>query len=420
MNATLLVVGLALLTADPASGSTPKKSGVGEGVAGSSRFDSGRASPAVPLDDDDHVNVKNGAPAKLRFSGGRFGSAARAAKPDPTKAAATYRFRSGAAKVPPSEEPAPKGISAGTAEPLVPIEKSPMEQEGIVAKEQPADVKSPKRKPKRKLAALVLAQALATPDKESLAGRPLSLQQAFSLAASAVDRIDVAGAYWKLSATTADYHLAIRHHRRLGELQKLVQQHGRANDAALLAAAMTASKAGVYKMHFEAVAAQYPLATLLRQSTADSLPWAEDLPLAAAYRTNFTSIFATRLAPARARLIDRTLPIRLQEINARADAVLAADESFRSQQDAYRLGQIYLPAVLSADASLRGQWQQFVVAVYAYNRDILEYAGMVGGATASDASLVGMLIDVKTTAAPRWMPKQQPTLAEPLKSVLRK
>ncbi|MCH8922582.1 MAG: hypothetical protein IIA67_05480 [Planctomycetes bacterium] len=296
----------------------------------------------------------------------------------------------------------------------MPIEK------GSAATQKPADGKRPVKKLKQKLASLVLAQALEAPDKDALAGRPLSLEQAFSLALGPIERIGVAGAYWKLSATTADYHLAIRHYGRLGVLQKLVERHGRANDAALIAAAMTAGQAGIHKTHVEAVTAQHELAILLRQSTADSLPLAEDLPLAAAYRTSFASIFATRSAPARARLIDRTLPIRLREIKARADAVLAADEAFRSQQEAYRLGQIYLPAALSADTALRGQWQQFGAAVYAYNQDILEYAGMVGGHTASDASLVEMLIDVKTKASPGWTPKQQPTLAEPLDSVIRR
>jgi hypothetical protein len=414
MNATLFIVGLALLAADPAPQSNPDDSLVNakDGVAGSSRFESRGASPAVPLDADDRA--KDTAPAKSRFGASRFTPAARTTIPDAAKKdAATGRFRFGASIPPPADEQAAQGKPIGKAEPLVPIEKG-------IAPTPPADAKLPKEKLKKKLAALVLAQALEAPKKDFLAGRPISLEQAFSLARSSPERIGVAGAYWTLSAATADYHLAVRHHGRLGTLQKLVERHGRAGDAALIAAAMTAGKAHVHKMHVAAIVAQHELATLLRQSTADSLPLAEDIPLAAAYRTSFASIFAARPAPARARLIDRTLPIRLQEITARTDAVLAADEAFRSQQDAYRLGQIYLPAVLASDEALRRQWQQFDAAVYAYNDDILEYAGMVGGHTASDASLVGMLIDVTTKTAPGWSPKKQPTLAEPLDSVLRK
>ena len=115
MNATLLIVGLALLAADPA----PKNRFTGaniakEGVAGSSRFESGGASPAVPLDADDKVN--DGTPAKSRFGADRFTPAARTAK----------------------------GVPEKKAEPLVPIET------GITAAEKPAEVKRPKKNLKRK------------------------------------------------------------------------------------------------------------------------------------------------------------------------------------------------------------------------------------------------------------------------------
>ena len=200
--------------------------------------------------------------------------------------------------------------------------------------------------------------------------------------------------YWKLSATQADYNWAIDEGARLDQVAA-----AKGLKAAVLSVAQAGGQARVHEAQVGAVAAQQELADLLAWPSTTPLPLAADPPLVGPYRTYFDTLFAGRVPPARTRVIDRSLPIRLQAIQDRTLAVQAASSAIRYAEDARGKGQVDLQALLNCHAELARQRRAFLSTVRDYNLDIGEYALAVADPTLPNERLVAMLIVVRPAAA---------------------
>ena len=144
--------------------------------------------------------------------------------------------------------------------------------------------------------------------------------------------------------------------------------------------------------------AQHELAAIAQFPADAPLPLPADRPHVGAYRTNYQELFAARPAPDRARLIDRTLPIRRMAIDQRAIAIQAAQDALTAAIDSYQAGQGGLANVISSSSQLIRQQRAFIETVCHYNHDIAEYAMIVAAPGATPQMLVGFMI--KTTREP--------------------
>jgi hypothetical protein len=232
----------------------------------------------------------------------------------------------------------------------------------------------------------MVAEALSPPSDSQLAGQPLTLLTALSSTTDHRHQLEVTHAYWGLAEAVAVYHFSLDHDRQLRDLEAGVEQ------APCLRTARASSLALVHEAEVAAVAAQHELAALVLLSPDASLPLPADRPHVGAYRTHFDRLFPIRTAPARTKLIDRTLPIRCRAIDGRALAVQAADDALSAVRDAHRLRRAELPEVLTCmEESLR-QRQALIRSVCRYNHEIADYALAVVRPGSSPQTLVGMLI----------------------------
>lgn len=232
----------------------------------------------------------------------------------------------------------------------------------------------------------MVAEALVMPPGSRLAGRPLSLLAALSSTTDRRHQLEVAHAYWRLTEAVAAYHFSLAHDRRLQGLEA-GGEHARR-----LRTARASSAALVREAEVAAVAAQHELAALVLLSPDSPLPLPADRPHVGPYRTYFDRLFPMRTAPARTRLIDRTLPIRHRAVNGRASAVQAAEDALSAAVDAHRLGRTGLPAVLACIEECLRQREAFIRSVCRYNHEIADYALAVIAPGSNGQVLVGMLI----------------------------
>ena len=127
-------------------------------------------------------------------------------------------------------------------------------------------------------------------------------------------------------------------------------------------------------------------------SPKSPLPLPADRPHVGPYRTNFDWFAAAGSPAVRARLIDRTLPVRRKAIDARNDAVEAARLAYEAASDAYQTGGVGVSTVLDSLDLWSQQRRAFLAAVCDYNHDIADYALAVVGPVASGPS-VGRHVD---------------------------
>lgn len=254
----------------------------------------------------------------------------------------------------------------------------------------------------------VLEQALAAPPDGAIAGRPYSLFEVISRTGDRNQQIWSTKAYWKLVVAIADYNLSVDEYQRMEQLSAT----GGAADAALLQAAKSATAARVREAEIAAIAAQFELSDLLFLPPGEPLPIPSDTPHAGQYRTHFETLFAARIPPTRARLIDRTLPIRRELIDQRASAAKAATLATAAAEAAYQQGAGDMRSLLEAHQTLWQQRRGFLTAVRDYNHDIAEYALTVAQIGTNEAVLVSMLIKTPNMPTPGW-PRNEPTPATP-------
>lgn len=232
----------------------------------------------------------------------------------------------------------------------------------------------------------MVVEALASTPGSRLTGRPLSLLTALSSTADHRHQLEVTHAYWGLAEAVAVYHFSLEHDRQLRGLEAA------ADEAAPLQSARASAAALVREAEVAAVAAQHELAALVLFPPDAPLPLPADRPHVGPYRTHFDRLFSARTAPARTRLIDRTLPIRCRVIDGRASAVHATEDAMTAAGDARQTGQAGLRTLLTCmDEHLR-QRQAFIKSVFRYNHEIADYALAVIRPGSNVQILVGMLI----------------------------
>ncbi len=242
--------------------------------------------------------------------------------------------------------------------------------------------------------AQLISDALHAPPESKLTGRRLALVDALSHATSRAQKLEITRAYWKLALITADHNFAVDENL---QIEKVSDPTGDRLATTLLRAARQSTKGMREESLVNAQLAQTELAKLLNFSSQDQMPMAGDLPFVGQYRTEFTRIFANKVAPARLRALDQILPGRHDVIQKRAYAVTNAFEAQAEAEKAFMAGtgsaaQAAGLVVLCRN-EVRKQRKLFLDAVREYNFDIAEYALNVTESTQMrDELVVGMLI----------------------------
>ena len=232
----------------------------------------------------------------------------------------------------------------------------------------------------------MVAELLKLPTGTAVTGRPISLAEALALARDRARQLEVVHAYWRLTLAIGEYRVWLDQCDQLGKLPS------KASDSAILRAAQASSAAGLRVAEVAAVRGQHELAEAAMLAPIQLLPLPADRPHVGPYRTNFERVFVVGGAPPRARLIDRTLPVRRKAIDARADAVEAGQYALEATLDAYGRGDVDLSAVLGSLDFWSQQRRAFLAAVCDYNHDIADFALAVAGPELTVPSVVGMLI----------------------------
>ncbi len=292
-----------------------------------------------------------------------------------------------------AEDAASAGGEVAAAEHEEAVEALPSTDERTSGGETP-----PQRR--RLTAEEMVAEAIALPADSRLAGRPLTLGGALSSTADRRRQLDVAHAYWRLMQAVALYHAGLDHEKDLDRLDSV------AGEAALMRAASAAS---LREAEAEVIGAQYALAAIMLLPPDAPLPLPGDPPHVGPYQTRFGELYSGRIPPARAALINRTLPILRQAIEARASAIQAAEGVLWAVNDGAGTD---LPGVLSNMERCLRQRQALIASVYQYNCEIASYALAVAGPSIDGASLVGMLIKPAPSRTRPLVAQGQPAVTD--------
>ena len=172
----------------------------------------------------------------------------------------------------------------------------------------------------------MVATAMVLPPGSTLTGQPWTLFNVLSATADRRQQLEMTRAYWRLVQAVAEYHFCGEHAGRLARMKSP------GGDAATRLAQASAA-AMLRQAELEATEAQYELARLLRLPAGAALPLPADRPHVGAYRTNFQALFAGRIPPEPAALMDRILPIQRRAIDEQATAVQAAEDVLAAATD---------------------------------------------------------------------------------------
>jgi len=252
----------------------------------------------------------------------------------------------------------------------------------------------------------MVADALQIPPGGTILGQAWPLSQALAAAPDRKQQLLIIHSYWQLTEAVAKYHFAFEQAKQFEKLRC------RPMDDAALRAMRAAAAATLRESELAVFSAQHDLAALVQLPAESPLPLPGDRPLVGAYRTNFQELFAKRSPPPIARVVDRTLPIRLTAINDRATAVCAAADACLAAAESYQTGQTDFAAVASAADQLLHERRALLETVCRYNHDIAEYAAAVLAPNISAQQLIGALIESGHAAAePR--PTEKPGEVRP-------
>jgi hypothetical protein len=250
-------------------------------------------------------------------------------------------------------------------------------------------------------AADLVRDAMVLPKSLGPSGKPTKLLEALTNTTDRRRQTAVVYAYWKLAAEAGEYHYAWQHVQFLKLLEETVAATEQGADAQAARAAVAARRAEANAEWREAelrlTAAQGELIEAAGLTTDGERPLATDLPHVGVYNTSFDKVYARRTPPARAYLLQKSLPLRRDVVAGRAQTVWAAQDAYEAAFDAYRKRQLPLDDALAAIASLRDRRSQFLTAVRRYNDEIAEYALTSAPEGTSRETLVGMLIKSEFT-----------------------
>jgi len=252
----------------------------------------------------------------------------------------------------------------------------------------------------------LVPEALRLPAGASLIGRPVTLLDALASARGRSQQLDVIRAYWRLALALGEYRLRLDESELLRRLAP-----PRAEDPTVLRSARASAAADERRAELEAIRAQHELAEAAALSASLPMPLPADLPHVGPYETRFDRLSASRSLPPRARLIDRTLPLRIEAIEKRAAAVQAAEDALEAVAELYGKGQGDLWTLLACLADCRHQRRALLTEACQYNEEIADYALTAAGSAVTAQELVGMLI--KQPGAGNQPIRSQPAGPEP-------
>jgi hypothetical protein len=265
-------------------------------------------------------------------------------------------------------------------------------------------------------AAEALIGQLALPNETSLSGTPVPLVDVLSRSPDRRRQIELTHAYWNLSAAVADYETCVIELAGLERLLPAAVDGGRRVADLELEAQLAAAHARQRELELNVITAQYALSDLAGSTNVNPLP--SDVPHVGAYLTRAHEIYGARPAPPRVHLIDRVLPLRLNSLDMRANAVHAAQDAADSAEQNYHAaaseatGEGNLAVALTAVAELARQQRAFVAAARDYNHDIAEYSLGIAPQGMTAASLVPLLIGPTNNSPARSTPGGKPQVTQ--------
>ncbi|MFT5527306.1 MAG: hypothetical protein ACI9HK_005288 [Pirellulaceae bacterium] len=236
--------------------------------------------------------------------------------------------------------------------------------------------------------------SLSPPAVDAITGEDLALSDAVTGSYDLQKQSQVVKAYWRLSHALGTYNM-----NRDG-LESLVSMPVPQNqtELAVLKAAIQQTRAEVAEARLMVIAQQYQVAELLGADEASSPPIPSDSPWVGMYRSNFDSLFAGRSKPVGIRRLHKSLPLFVDLIDHRAEAVLTAQDAFNAMTGAYRGGQARLQEVLNLHELLGMRRREFLLSVRDYNFSIADYAtNAVHSGGVNSSHYVAMLIPTTTT-----------------------
>lgn len=242
----------------------------------------------------------------------------------------------------------------------------------------------------------LVRESLVLPKSLALPGKVTALEELFNTVGDRRRQIDAVRSYWKLTADVADYHFAWQQTqflKLLGETVDVVEkgpdlQRAKTENASRFAESQARQREAEMKL----AATQLDLAERASLPATNRQPLPRDLPHVGVYNTSFEKVYAHRTPPARAYLLNRTLPLWRDIISMRAETVWASQDAYDAAFDAYRKGQLEVDDVFLAIEELRDRRSEFIAAVRRYNEEIAEYALTSAPDGTSRETLVGMLI----------------------------
>jgi len=262
-----------------------------------------------------------------------------------------------------------------------------------------------------------LRQAMTLPSSTVVAGRDVALLDVLGQVTDRSKRVTIAHAYWQLAARLGEY-------RFCWEESRLIQSIGTgAVEAGLLRSAQQMADRESTAAELALLQAQYDLAEAagFDSSGSGELPLPSDHPHTRSYNTNFDQIFAGRTPPGRTRLLHRTLPLQQRVIDARWEAVQAAQDAYQAVARSYQVGQQVDAADLLATLhEITTQRRAWITAIAQYNHGIADYALTIAGPETTGRDLVSILIKLSQAepGSDRVGPGEEsksgvPTLAPP-------
>lgn len=239
----------------------------------------------------------------------------------------------------------------------------------------------------------LVREAIALPKSTTIEGKERSLYETLAPLGDRRRQLEAVTAYWKLAAETAEYHFDWQQTQFLEHLNKAM--NGRGNDpttAAEVGSRLATSQARLRESELRLYDAQFDLSQQSWQTNGAARPLTTDLPHTGSYKTKFESLFGNGVPSGRLVLLNRTLPLRQEIVNARAESVWAAQSGYEQTFSAFQQGRLPAEEVLAALDDFRRRRSEFVEAVRKYNDEIAEYAFSSAPEGISTAALVGMLL----------------------------
>jgi hypothetical protein len=224
----------------------------------------------------------------------------------------------------------------------------------------------------------------------------LSLLEALTATQEAGQRKLIIQRYWRVAIINLNLTHALEEREIL---QGVVAAHQ--EDQTALNAAIQIAKTRVIDLQVQLQQAQFDLIEIMGRGTIEQAPWPIDTPFIGRYRTNYERYTEFRTMPREIARIHHSLPLMLELIEARAEAIAALDQQVLSTTNAYRLGQGHLAQVLKALDTLSQQRMSMLASIQDYNQMISNYALTVAPQGLAPESVVPMLIKTSTPSLAR-------------------